>query len=288
MNKVPASAGAQWILDAFAAFRATPGPYLMVAGVYALGILVASLLLKSMPQLGMAVLLILTLMQPIFIGALVLGAHGASSGQRPGNDLFQRLHATGTVPQLMLTLLPQIIAGLLSGLLLYFMVGTQNLSHTMQVLEAIQNNPQDQAELMKELPLAAFGRWALISLVLGLIAAMFTFLAIPQILFNGRRAVEAMRDSFRGVTTNISAAVLGFVFFFITVMAILVAFMIVSGLISVIAGRGAADLIGSFLQILVLLPLQALITYAAWKSIFGVDNKSKVIEDIKPTNQFQA
>lgn len=287
MNKVPASAGAQWILDAFAAFRAAPGPYLMVAGVYALGILVASLLMKQVAPLGMLVLLVLTLMQPIFMGALVIGAHDAANGKQPGNDLLRRVHATGKIPQLMLTLLPQIAAGLLSGILLYVMVGTDDLSHTLQVLEAIQNKPEAQAELMKTLPLAAFGRWALVSLVLGLLAAMFSFLAIPQILFNDRRAVDAMRDSFRGVTGNLVTIVLGFIFFVITTLAILVGFMIISALISVLAGRGAADLVGSFLQILVLLPLQALITYAAWKSIFGSDITVKR-PDSPSTSAFQA
>lgn len=288
VNKVPLSAGAQWILDAFAAFRAAPAPYLMVAGVYAVGILVATLLMKSAAPVGMVLLLVLTLMQPIFMGALVLGAHDAAAGRRPGNDLLRRVHATGKTGQLLLTLLPQIVAGLASGFLLYSIVGTQNLSHTLQVLEAIQNNPQAQAELMKELPLAAFARWAFISLVLGLLAAMFSFLAIPQILFNDRRAFDAMRDSFRGVTGNFIAVVLGFVFFIITVMAIVVAFVIFSGLVSVVAGRGTADLVSSFLQILVLLPLQGLITYSAWKSILGAGKTTPALEDPRPSTQFHA
>lgn len=288
MNKVPASAGAQWILDAFATFRAAPGPYLMVAGVYALGILVASLLMKQVAPLGMLVLLVLTLMQPVFMGALVIGANDAAAGKQPGNDLFRRVHASGKIPQLLLTLLPQIAVGVLSVILLYSMVGTQDLGHTLQVLEAIQNKPESQAELMKELPLAAFGRWALVSLVLGLVAAMFSFLAIPQILFNNRGAIDAMRDSFRGVTGNFLTVVLGFIYFVITSLAILLGFTIISALISVLAGRGAADLVGSFLQILVLLPLQALITFAAWKSIFGGENTQSPVTGPRPTSEFQA
>lgn len=288
LNKVPASSGAQWILDAFAAFRAAPGPYLVVAGTYAAGVLVATLLMRASPVFGMLVLLVMTLMQPIFMGALVLGANEAAAGQHPGKGLLPRVHATGKTPQLLLTLVPQIAAGLISGFLLYFMVGSQNLSHTFEVLQAAQTNPEAQAELMKQLPLAAFGRWALLTFVLGVLAAMFTFLAIPQILFNGRRSMDAMRDSFRGVTGNLTAVILGFIFFVITVLAILVAFMIVSGLISVVAGRGAADLIGSFLQILVLLPLQGLITYAAWKSIFGNASNTPAIDSARSSNQFEA
>lgn len=285
MNKVPASAGAQWILDAFAAFRAHPLPYLLVAVVYAAGVLVATMLLKSAPALGMLLLLVLTLMQPVFLAALLLGAHDAHEGRVPGNDLLRRVPATGKLGQLLLTLLPQIIAGILSGILLYVMVGAANLEKTLQVMEAIQADPQSQAELMKQLPLAAFGRWAMTSLILGIVSAMFAFLAIPQILFNGRRAMEALGDSFKAVTGNLGAAILGFAFFVITVMAILFAFIIVSGLVSLMVGRDTADLVGSFLQILVLLPLQGLITYAAWRSIFGATVPQ---DDARLPNQFQA
>ena len=287
MNKVSASSGAQWILDAFAMFRAAPGPFLLVAGVYAVGILVASLLLKTSTSLGMLVLLVLTLMQPIFVGALVLGAHDLAEGKKPGNDLLQRVYASGKAPRLMMVLVPQITAGILSGLLLYFMVGTQNMAHTLQVLEAIQNNPQAQAELMKELPIAAFGRWALISIVIGLIAAMFAFLAVPQILFNERRGFEALGDSFRAVASNIGAMILAIFLFVITLIGLTILFMIVTGLVSVVAGRGAADLVSSFLQILVLLPLQALVTYAAWQSIFGRTTPAARIDDTKH-DQFHA
>ncbi|QIK80843.1 hypothetical protein G7069_04055 [Lysobacter sp. HDW10] len=279
MNKVPASSGAQWILDAFAMFRAAPGPFLLVAGVYAVGILVATVLLKSAPVFGMLVLLVLTLMQPIFVGALLLGAHDLADGKKPGNDLLQRVYASGKAPRLLLVLLPQIAAGIISGVLLYVMVGTQNLAHTMQVLEAIQNNPEAQAALMKDLPIAAFGRWALISVVIGLIAAMFSFLAIPQILFGERRGFDAMGDSFRAVASNIGAMVLAVVLFVITLIGLTIVFMIVTGLISVIAGRGAADLVSSFLQILVLLPLQALMTFAAWRSVFGGQAPAARIDD---------
>ena len=58
-----------------------------------------------------------------------------------------------------------------------------------------------------------------------------------------------------------------------------IVFMIVTGLISVIAGRGAADLVSSFLQILVLLPLQALMTFAAWRSVFGGQAPAARIDD---------
>ena len=71
INKVPASAGAEWLLAGFALLKRAPVPLIGMALLWQFLALIAGLIAIGVPSLGIALQIVLILAQPLFLGGLM-------------------------------------------------------------------------------------------------------------------------------------------------------------------------------------------------------------------------
>lgn len=275
IRKVPASAGAQWLLTGFGLFKRAP---LALGSLGVLwGILTSLVMSLSMrvPVLGTAAQFLLLLAGPLFMGGLLWAIREVDQGRaaRPSH-LLQGIQQ-GRAPHLLVALLPQLLAALLLGTLLLVLVGTaglQQLSEVMLKLNQIsqsgaQPDPAQIEALVATLPAGRILLWLL--LLLGTFAAltMALFVMPPQVMFEGRVGFHALRDSLRACLHNLPAMLVFFVLAFIAVFAIYFAVTVGALVIGLIAGQTAAMAVAQLVLLAVLMPVFAGAVYAAWKQM---------------------
>src|SRR3546814_1952732 len=95
---------------------------------------------------------------------------------------------------------------------------------------------QPDPELFSTLPLGRLALWMLLSLVIGIVASFFTFVAIPEIMFTDNGAFAAMGRSFRACLRNLSAILVFLVVTAIAVIAIYIVIMIIGVIARAIGG----------------------------------------------------
>lgn len=261
LRKVPASAGAEWLLGGFALLRRAP----MALGLLGLIWGGLSALASFSGQLWLS--FVLALLGPILFGGLVYAAREVDQGRKalPAH-LAQGLHDR-KAPRLLAMLLPQLAALVVVIVLLYAMIGTGQMQQLVLVMEQMQTNPDPQ--LAEGLPAGRMFAWALIALVVGVLAGFFTFVAIPEVMFTERGALDAMLLSFRACVRNIGALLVMVVLTVIAMVALSVAVQLVVALLGLAIGAQAATFVGQLLLMAVLLPVMAGAVYYAWRQMLG-------------------
>ena len=268
VNKVAASAGAQWLLDGFGALRKAPLGLGLLGAIYgAIALVVAILASRSPALLGLQLLMMLV--GPLLAGGIVFAVRSVEQGGKamPGHLLegFQ----SGRLGRLLLTLLPNIGALLLCLVLLVAMVGQTALTEMMQVMEQAAAQTQPDPELFSSLPLGRLALWMLLSLLIGIVASFFTFVAIPEIMFTDNGAFAAMGRSFRACLRNLSALVVFIIVTVIAVIAIYIVVMIVGVIARAIGGNLAMNVVTQLLLMAVLMPVMMGAVHSAWKQMLA-------------------
>ena len=268
VNKVAASAGAQWLLDGFGALRKAPLGLGLLGAIYgAIALVVAILASRSPALLGLQLLMMLV--GPLLAGGIVFAVRSVEQGGKamPGHLLegFQ----SGRLGRLLLTLLPNIGALLLCLVLLVAMVGQTALTEMMQVMEQAAAQTQPDPELFSSLPLGRLALWMLLSLLIGIVASFFTFVAIPEIMFTDNGAFAAMGRSFRACLRNLSALVVFIIVTVIAVIAIYIVVMIIGVIARAVGGALAMNVVTQLLLMAVLMPVMMGAVYSAWKQMLG-------------------
>lgn len=261
VRKVPASAGAEWLLGGFALLRKAP----LTLGLLGLVWGGLSALASVTGQLWLN--LVMALLGPILFGGVVYAAREVDLG-RPAspNHLLQGLRE-GKALQLLAMLLPQIAALVILALLLVAMIGGEQLQHIAQVMAQMQTTPDP--ELAKSLPAGRMLSWALIAVVVGVLTGFFTFLAIPEVMFTQRGAFAAMATSFRTCVRNLGALLVMIVLLLIALFAISLAANLLVLLLTWAIGQRPATFIGELLLMAVLLPVMGGAVYHAWRQLLG-------------------
>ena len=268
VNKVAASAGAQWLLDGFAALRKAPLGLGLLGAIYgAIALVVAILASRSPALLGLQLLMMLV--GPLLAGGIVFAVRSEEQGGKamPGH-LLEGFQA-GRLGRLLLTLLPNIGALLLCLVLLVAMVGQTALTEMMQVMEQAAAQTQPDPELFSSLPLGRLALWMLLSLLIGIVASFFTFVAIPEIMFTDNGAFAAMGRSFRACLRNLSALVVFIIVTVIAVIAIYIVVMIIGVIARAVGGALAMNVVTQLLLMAVLMPVMMGAVYSAWKQLLG-------------------
>ena len=268
VNKVAASAGAQWLLDGFGALRKAPLGLGLLGAIYgAIALVVAILASRSPALLGLQLLMMLV--GPLLAGGIVFAVRSVEQGGKamPGHLLegFQ----SGRLGRLLLTLLPNIGALLLCLVLLVAMVGQTALTEMMQVMEQAAAQTQPDPELFSSLPLGRLALWMLLSLLIGIVASFFTFVAIPEIMFTDNGAFAAMGRSFRACLRNLSALVVFIIVTVIAVIAIYIVVMIIGVIARAVGGALAMNVVTQLLLMAVLMPVMMGAVHSAWKQMLG-------------------
>ena len=174
IRKLPASAGAQWLLDTFSLYRRAPLQLARIGLTWMLVSWVVTLLSTLVPgALGLAVQLMTLAVSPIMFGGM-LYAMGEIDDGRPGlvTHLLQPIR-DHRVSHLLVPLAIQVLVVLLLGVLLYLMIGREGFaafSDVMARMEEIarsnqQVSPEAAAELVAQLPATRIALWMLLVFV---------------------------------------------------------------------------------------------------------------------------
>ena len=268
IRKVPASAGAEWLLGGFGLLRKAP------LGLGLLGVLygLLALLVAASVRLGTGAFMLLELAMvlagPLLMGGIAWAVRDVDQGGRAEpSDLLQGFRG-GRAGRLLLTLLPNIGAVLVCLVILYAMIGGEALTQVVTALErasAAGGNPDP--DVFTGFPFDRFALWLLLSLVIGITAGFFTFVAIPEIMFTGHSAFTAMGRSFRACVRNLPAFLVMLVLLVIAVVAVYIAVMIVGAIVNLVAGQNAMQVVVQLLSTAILMPVAMGTVYTAWKQM---------------------
>ena len=292
INKVPASAGAEWLLRGFALLRKAPLALGVLGLIWGLLSLLGVQLMTLNASLGLVVQLGLALMGPLLFAGLLWAVHEVENDRPalPGHLLHAvRSDRTASV---LSTLLPQVVAAVVLGVLLLVMVGPTQLQQLAEVMvklqETAQAGGQPDPELMRSLPVGRLFLWMLLLIVAAIAVSFVTFVAVPEILFGGRGGLEAMRNSFRACVHNLGAMVVFYLLMLVSLFAISFAVQLIAMLVQLVAGPGAAIWVANLLLMSVLMPLLAGAVYHAWQQMLGAPAKASTTEPATAPTHFEA
>jgi hypothetical protein len=267
--RVPASAGAEWLLGGFRLLRQAPLGLGALGAIYGLVALLVPLSLEVHATLFMLLELVLVLLGPILTGGMVYAAMTVDRGGRPQPaHLLQGLR-DGKGARLLATLVPQLLAVLLCALLLVLLIGPQALAQMAQTVETLQNQAHPDPALVSGLPIGRLLVWMLLALAIGVITSFFTLLAVPEIMLTDSPAIDAMRRSFQACVRNLPALVVFLVLAVIAIFAIYLAVVVVAVLLRLVAGDWAMAAATQVLTSAVLMPVLTGAMYTAWKQLLA-------------------
>ena len=277
IRKLPASAGAEWVLGGFALLRRAP---VALGTLGALWGLLASLVVTlglAVPALGTILQLLVALAGPVLFAGLLWAVREVAHGRPalPGHLL--QGWTEGRWPQLLATLLPQVAAGLLLGVMLLVLVGPQQLQQLAQASEELnamaqagqQPTPEEVEALVAGLPSGRILLWLLLGLAAAVAVAMTVFVAVPRILFDRRDGLAAMGDSLRACLRNLPALAVFLLLVMVAIFAIYFGVLVLTLVVQLVAGPVVAMWIAQMLMMAVLMPLLAGAVHTAWSQLFG-------------------
>ena len=292
INKVAASAGAEWLLGGFALLRKAPLALGLLGMIWGLLSLLGVQLMTVNASLGMLLQLALGIVGPLLFAGLLWAVREVDEGRaaKPAQLFhFVRSERTGSV---LATLLPQLAAVLVLGLLLVLMIGPaelQKLGEVMTTLQATaQAGGQPDPELMRSLPVGRLFLWMLLLFAVVIAVSLFTFVAVPDIVFGGRGGFDAMRNSFRACLHNLSAMVVFYLLLFVALFAISFGVQLLSMTVQLFAGPTAAIWLSNLLMMGVLMPLLAGSVYHAWRQMLSAPDVVTTNEVAAPATHFEA
>ncbi len=269
VNKVPASAGAQWLLDGMANLRRAPLAFGFLGVIYGAIALVVGQAAMVNVGLFMALEVLLVLLGPLLMGGFVHAARSVASGgtARPA-DLLEGMHS-GRTGRLLATLLPDVIALVVCVVLLFAMVGQDSLLQIAQAVERASAQATPDPTVFEGLPVGSLLLWFLLVIVIGIVASFFTFVAIPEIMFRPTGAFAAMGRSFRACARNLPALLVFLVLTFIAIVVLYIGLSIVGLAVSAVAGKAAMQVVLQLLGWAVIMPALLSAIYFAWRQMLG-------------------
>lgn len=268
VNRVPASAGAEWLLGGFALLRKSPLGLGLMGALYGAITLLATLAVRQM-TLFFVIELALALLGPVFMGGLVYAAREVDQGRSAHPRYLVQGLRDGSWPRLLATLLPQLVAMLLVVALLAVLLGPAVVAQFAEAVEKAQGQAAPDPSLFQGFPFGRFALWMLLALVIGILAGFFTFVGLPEIALTPRGAWDAMLRSFRACLRNLPAIFVFFVLAIIAAVAMSLLLMIFTLLVGWIAGDTAAQVLPQLVLMAVLMPVVAGAVYVAWKQLLG-------------------
>ncbi|MEL1265853.1 BPSS1780 family membrane protein [Pseudoxanthomonas putridarboris] len=273
INKVPASAGAEWLLGGFALLKRAPVPLGSLTVLWGLASLLLMLVAVVVPATLYALQFLLILGGPLFFAGMIWAVREVDQN-RPAlpAHLLQPVR-DGHVRALLATLLPQAVAALVMGALLFVLVGTDELKHLGEVWKEMQAiaaaGGQPDPAMMDGLPAGRLLLWLLLVAIVFVAVKWMTFVASPQILFSGTDAWTAMRNSLRACAENWPAMLVFYLLAGIAIFAITMGLFLLASLLQLLVGPMIALVLWQFLLMAVLVPVLAGAVYCAWRQMMG-------------------
>ncbi|HHW4678043.1 MAG TPA: BPSS1780 family membrane protein [Xylella sp.] len=272
IRKVPAASGAQWLLAGFALLRRAPlqlGRLGMFWGVVSVFLMMLG---AQLPSLGNTSQFLMILIGPLLMGGLLWAVREVDEGRtaRLGH-LLQGLH-DGRAPHLLVSLLPQLVAGAFMGGLLLLMLGSSGLEQLFKLFEinqsGVQLTPEDIEQLAVGFPVVRFLFWFVLVVLTFVAMIMALFVMLPQVMFDRADGLHALNMSLRAGLRNFPALLVFFLLAFISVLAVCFVMAIPALLISKLFGDVIATVVLQVFLVAVLMPVFTAAVYEAWKQMF--------------------
>ena len=273
INKVPAGAGAEWLLGAFALIRKAPLALGLLGVIWGLLTLLPMQAAAFNTTLGLLLQFGLALLGPFLFAGMLWAVHDAEQGRQvtPAH-LFREMRGEHALA-LLGTLVPNIAAALLLGLLLLVMIGPAELQHLAEVIAKLQQTAQSggqpDPELVNSLPVGRMLLWLLALIAAAIVISLLTFVAVPGIVFGGRSGFVAMRDSLRACLHNLLAMLVFYVLLAIAFVMLAVGIQLLALMVQAVAGPTAGIWVSNLLLMGILMPVLAGAAYYAWRQMLG-------------------
>ena len=273
INKVPASAGAEWLLAGFALLKRAPVPLATLSVLWGLLSMGVMLVAVTLPAMTLAMQFLLVLAGPLFFAGMLWAVREVDEGRPATPSNLLKPVRDGHAPALLATLLPQLLAALVMGALLFVMVGTEQLQRLADVYQQMQAvaaaGGQPDPSLVEGLPAGRLLLWLLLVAVVFVAVKWMTFIASPQILFSNTHVVHAMRNSLRACAHNWTAMLVFYLLAGIAIFAVGMGSLLVASLLALVLGPTLAMGLWQFVLMAVVMPVLAGAAYAAWRQMLG-------------------
>jgi hypothetical protein len=273
INKVPASAGAEWLLGGFALLRKAPLALGMLGVLWGLASLVVMLVATAVPVLLYGLQFLLILAGPLFFAGMILAVREVDQDRAALPMHLLQPVREGLALSLLATLLPQLIAALILGGLLFVVVGTEQLEHLSDVMTQMQviaeSGGKADPSMLEGLPVGRLLLWVVLVLVTFVAVKWMTFVAAPQILFSRTDALSSMRNSLRACLHNWTAMLVFYLLAGIAIFAISIGSLLIASLLQLLIGATLAVLLWQLMLLAVLMPVLAGAAYYAWRQMMG-------------------
>lgn len=286
IRKVPAAAGAEWLLGAFRLLHRSPLGFGLLALVYAGLSFVLILAIQSAPSMVIELQLAFFIIGPLLIAGMIFAAHEVDEGRAASPAHLLAAIRTGRAGRVISTLIPQVAVMLVGFALLYVIVGQDNIEKLLELSAKLQTeaqtkgsiDPNFMADLMSDLPLGRLAMWLALVATLFFAAIFFTLTIVPDMMFTEVRLVEAMRRSYRACTQNLLALLVFLIMGFVVTIAFSVGLGILGALASMIGGDTAMLFVNA-LGNGVFVAFIASAMYFAWKQMLGGDPAATLVEE---------
>ena len=292
INKVPASAGAEWLLRGFALLRKAPLALGVLGLIWGLVSLLVVMVATAIPSLFYGLQLVLVLAGPLFFAGMIWAIREVDQGRPTLPAHLLHPIRDGHARSLLATLLPQMLAGLVLVALLFALIGPDQLNHLLEVWAKLQaaaeEGGQPDPAIMDGLPAGRLLLWLLIVFVVFVAVKWMTFVAAPQVIFCGVDPISAMRNSLRACLRNWAAMLVFYLLAGITIFAVAIGLLFFVSVLQLIIGAALALMLWQFVLMAVLMPLLAGAVYHAWQQMLGAPEAETTAEVALPTTHFEA
>lgn len=278
IRKVPAAAGARWLMAGFTVWRSAPLRLGQLGMLFGLVVMLGVTLSALNPALGIVLQLLILFAVPVMMGGLIWAVREAEHGRLPRPGHLLEGTRNGRMPHLMLAVLPYFLAGIVLGLLQLLLVGQEGVQRWLDVQQELQQLSQSGQQVSQErlyelaatLPVYRTLLWMAISVLTTLAVALMLALMLPQVMFEQRNGWQALAASLRAGLANLPAMVVLYASVLVSLVALNIAAFVVLLVVSLILGPALALVLILMLYTGTLLPVLAGAVYAAWKDLFAL------------------
>lgn len=272
IRRLPASAGADWLLQAFRLFMKSPVGFLTLAVIYAGAWVGLALLAGAAPQMSLPLQLVSMVFGALLIALMIYAAHEVDAGRSGHLGALLGSLGEGHGQRMIRALVPQAILTLIIIVLAAVLIGQENLVKAMELMQEMQAKAQAGVQIDPQTiatgPLMRVALGGLAILAFSIVVFAFTLPLLPDMLLDGRRLGEAFKRSVAASSRNLLAVLVYLVMSFVLLMAVSIGVGIVLKAASLVFGQ-AAEIAGTALLYGVVMCILAGTMYFAWKQMLG-------------------
>ncbi|MFZ5637938.1 MAG: BPSS1780 family membrane protein [Pseudomonadota bacterium] len=272
IRKVPATAGAEWLLEAFRLYRKSPFGFGTLGLIYAGLWLAMAVAAAAVPAIGVPLQLGFMIVGALLVAVMIFAAREVDVGRSASPGALVAAMQGGNGGRMMRALVPQAILALAMAGLGVVLIGQDNLVEAMETMQALQAKAQagvqidPQAVATEAIARVIFG--GLIIMTISVLVFAFTITLLPDMLLDGRGLGESLKRSAAAGLRNLPAIIVYLVLGFVLLMAISIGFGIVLGVAQLIFGQSAA-IVGNAVLYGLFVNVLAGTMYFAWKQMLG-------------------